>query len=148
MFVNMKKVFSLLFFSVLINVTAVYAQQDSLKLVQLNQQIDDLVVKQDTKALEGLYADDFVFSHGSGKVEGKASWLKTVGRAVYPSRQHDSVKVELHPGVAVVKGQMHIRRNDKDKVAIYHLRYIRVYALRGKQWQMISHSTTEEKHDN
>ncbi len=144
----MKKV---LFLTVsLISISALFAsaQTDSLKLIGLNQEIDDLVVKQDAKTLEGLYADDFVFSHGSGKVEGKATWLKTVGRTVYPSRQHDSVKVEMHPGVAIVKGKMAIKRNDKDKVAIYHLRYIRVYALRGKQWQMISHSTTEEKHDN
>ncbi|MCG2616902.1 nuclear transport factor 2 family protein [Terrimonas sp. NA20] len=144
----MRNVFPLIVFFILINTLTVSAQRDSLDLVELNQRIDDLVVKQDVKSLEDLYADDFVFSHGSGKVEGKESWLKTVGRAVYPSRQHDSVKVELHPGVAVVKGKMDIRRNDKDKVAIYHLRYIRVYALRGKQWQMISHSTTEEKHDN
>lgn len=121
---------------------------DSTYLISLNQQIDDYVVQQKVKELEGLYADDFVFSHGSGKVEGKAGWLKTVGRTTYPSRQHDSVKVELHPGVAIVKGNMAISRNDKDKVAVYHLKYIRVYALRNKQWQMISHSTTAEKHDN
>lgn len=121
---------------------------DSTYLISLNQQIDDYVVQQKVKELGGLYADDFVFSHGSGKVEGKAGWLKTVGRTTYPSRQHDSVKVELHPGVAIVKGNMAISRNDKDKVAVYHLKYIRVYALRNKQWQMISHSTTAEKHDN
>lgn len=121
---------------------------DSSSLIALNQQIDDLVVRKDVSSLGGLYADDFVFSHGSGKVEGKASWLGTVGRATYPLRQHDSVKVELHPGVAIVKGKMLIKRNDKDKVAIYRLRYIRVYALREKRWQMISHSTTEEIHDN
>jgi ketosteroid isomerase-like protein len=144
----MKKHLALVFFIFLISELSVSAQQDSLKLVELNQRIDDLVVKQDAKTLEGLYADDFVFSHGSGKVEGKETWLKTVGRTVYPSRQHDSVKVEMHPGIAIVKGKMDIQRKDKDKVAIYHLRYIRVYALRGKQWQMISHSTTEEKHDN
>ncbi|MBO9658208.1 MAG: nuclear transport factor 2 family protein [Chitinophagaceae bacterium] len=144
----MKKALSLICFLVVIGVLSGSAQTDSLKLIELNQQIDDLVVKQDAKTLDGLYADDFVFSHGSGKVEGKASWLKTVARTVYPSRQHDSVKVEMHPGIAIVKGKMAIKRNDKDKVAIYHLRYIRVYALRGKQWQMISHSTTEEKHDN
>lgn len=121
---------------------------DSSLLLRLNQQIDDYVVQQKVKELGNLYADDFVFSHGSGKVEGKASWLQSVARTTYPSRQHDSVKVELHPGVAVVKGHMAIRRNDKEKVAVYYLKYIRVYALRNKQWQMISHNTTAERHDN
>jgi hypothetical protein len=121
---------------------------DSSLLIRLNQQIDDYVVQQKVKELGSLYADDFVFSHGSGKVEGKAGWLQSVARTTYPSRQHDSVKVELHPGVAIVKGNMAIRRNDKEKVAVYYLKYIRVYALRNKQWQMISHSTTAERHDN
>ncbi|RYE01749.1 MAG: nuclear transport factor 2 family protein [Sphingobacteriales bacterium] len=121
---------------------------DSSLLVQLNQQIDNYVVQQKVTELQTLYADDFVFSHGSGKVEGKASWLTSVARSTFLSRQHDSVKVELHPGVGVVKGNMSIQRKDKDKLAVYHLKYIRVYALRNKQWQMISHSTTAERHDN
>lgn len=123
-------------------------QSDSSYLIRLNQEIDQLVVQKDVSKLKDLYADDFVFSHGSGKVEGKSGWLQTVSRADYPMRQHDSVKVELHSEVAIVKGKMDIKRNDRDKQAVYHLRYIRVYALRSNRWQMISHSTTEEKHDN
>ena len=134
--------------SLALSLTSHAQPADSLLLVKLNQQIDDYVVQQKVTELGSLYADDFVFSHGSGKVEGKASWLQSVARTTYPSRQHDSVKVELHPGVAVVKGNMSIRRNDKQKVAVYHLKYIRVYALRNRQWQMISHSTTAERHDN
>lgn len=120
---------------------------DSNYLVSLNQQIDDLVVSKDTITLHGLYSDDFVFSHGSGKVEGRASWLLTVSRAAYPQRIHDSVKVELHPGIAIVKGKMSIHRSGKDKIDKYHLRYIRVYALRQEKWQLISHSTTHEWHE-
>ncbi len=142
----------LIYFAMLVfgcNTSAIKAQQsDSLYLIQFNQQIDDYVVQKNVSELEKFYADDFVFSHGSGRVEGKAGWLKTVGRTVYPLRQHDSVKVELHAEVAVVKGNMYIRRKDKDKEAAYHLKYIRVYALRDEQWQLISHSTTAERHDN
>lgn len=146
LFMKKKFFLSIIFLATIFSARA--QQADSSHLVKLNQEIDDLVCKQDVARLEKLYADDFVFSHGSGKIEGKASWLKTVARTVYPSRAHDSVRVELHPAVAVVKGKMDIRRKDKEKEAVYHLRYIRVYALRGREWQMISHSTTEEKHDN
>jgi hypothetical protein len=106
------------------------------------------VVQKDTNWLRTRYADDFVFSHGSGKVEGRAGWLITVGRTNYPSRLHDSVKVELHPGIAVVKGKMAISRTGKEKTDRYHLRYIRVYAWREKDWQLVSHSTTHEWHEN
>lgn len=123
------------------------AETDSSFLVKLNQQIDDGVVSRNITALDSLYAGDFVFSHGSGRVEGKAGWLTTVARANYPFRQHDSVKVELHPGVAVVKGKMSIQKINKDKTDNYHLRYIRVYAWRNNRWQLISHNTTHEWHE-
>src|SRR5690349_18904152 len=96
--------------------SAAFSQQkDSSNLIFLNQQIDNYVVKQNVAALDSLYANDFVFSHGSGKVEGKKSWLTSVAKNNYPSRQHDSVKVELHPDVAIVKGKMAIQRVDKNK---------------------------------
>jgi hypothetical protein len=121
---------------------------DSLRVAELNQIIDNEVVKKNVTALEPLYGADFVFSHGSGRVDSRESWLKTVARTTYPLRQHDSVKVELHPGLAIVKGKMYIERTDKDKLARYRLRYIRVFAMREKQWVLVSHITTEEVHEN
>jgi hypothetical protein len=124
------------------------ARADSSRLLVLNQQVDTYVVDRNLAALDTIYATDFVFSHGSGRVEGKQGWLTTVGRANYSRRQHDSVKVELHAGVAIVKGKMSIKKINKDKTNSYHLSYIRVYALRNQNnWQLISHSTTHEYHD-
>lgn len=123
------------------------AQSDSLFLVAFNQQVDDNVVKKNIADLEKAYADDFVFSHGSGKVEGKAPWLKSAGKGLFISRKHDSVKVELHNDVAIVKGKLSVAKTNKEKTDRYHLYYIRVYAKRNNIWQMISHSTTSEYHE-
>ena len=123
------------------------AQPDSLFLVAFNQQVDDNVVKKNIADLEKAYADDFVFSHGSGKVEGKAPWLKSAGKGLFISRTHDSVKVELHKDVAIVKGKLSVAKTNKEKTDRYHLYYIRVYAKRDNNWQMISHSTTAEYHE-
>lgn len=140
-----KACLSIIFLSL---VFAATAQSTKTYLIWLNQEIDSYVVSKDVKALDSLYADDFVFSHGSGRVEGKEGWMKTVERANYPLRQHDSVKVELHENVAVLKGKMDIQKVNKDKTDTYHLRYIRIYALRNKNWLLISHNTTHEWHDN
>lgn len=123
------------------------AQSDSLFLVAFNQQVDDNVVSKNIAALEKAYADDFIFSHGSGKVEGKAPWLKSAGKGLFISRKHDSVKVELHNDVAIVKGKLSVAKTNKEKTDRYHLYYIRVYAKRNNVWQMISHSTTSEYHE-
>lgn len=122
-------------------------QKDSMILIGLNQQIDNHVVNRNIVALDSLYAGDFVFSHGSGRVEGKEGWLRTVGRAIYAARLHDSVKVEWHPGISILKGRMDIEKVNKDKTDRYHLRYIRVFAWRDGRWQLISHHTTHEWHD-
>lgn len=119
---------------------------DSSKLIVLNQQIDELVVAQNVNELETLYANDYVFSHGSGRIEGKTPWLKTVARKTYPVRKHDSVSVQQHGEVAVVKGKMYIERMDKEKLVKYELWYIRVFAVRRNQWSLISHNTIREIH--
>lgn len=144
----MRSIFFALGFLLIFTIGNTQRPGDSLYLVNLNQEIDQRVVSKDTNWLRSRYADDFVFSHGSGKVEGRAGWLATVRRANYPSRLHDSVKVELHPGLAIVKGKMAISRAGKEKTDRYHLRYIRVYAWREKDWQLVSHSTTHEWHEN
>ncbi|OSZ81173.1 hypothetical protein CAP36_08040 [Chitinophagaceae bacterium IBVUCB2] len=122
-------------------------QTDSISIVVLNQQIDDYVVKQQVEPLSKLYADDFVFSHGSGKVEGREGWLKSVAKGNFLLRQHDSVTVEMHPELAIVKGKLSVHKKNKDKTDRYHLKYFRLYAFRNKQWQLISHITTSEWHE-
>src|SRR5690606_14135772 len=121
---------------------------DSVMLINLNQRIDDLVVDCKVSNLDSLYSDDFVFSHGSGRVEGKAGWLRSVGRNNYTIRRHDSVSVQQHGNVAVLRGMMYIERKGRENRpdAKYKLKYIRVYALRSQRWQLISHTTTWETH--
>ncbi len=121
---------------------------DSSHVIIINQQIDNYVMQKNARALDTLYAEDLVFSHGSGRIEGKAGWMKTVGRNNYPLRKHDSVTVEMHPGIAIVRGKMAIQRIDKGKTVRYTLKYVRVYAFRKQTWQMISHITTHEHHDD
>lgn len=120
---------------------------DSSAIIRLNQQIDNYVTEQNLAALDTLYADDFVFAHGSGRVEGKNGWLKTVSRVRYPRRLHDSVTAEWHPEAVIVKGSLSIQRIDKDRTARYRLRYIRLFVLREKRWQLASHHTVYEHHE-
>lgn len=57
---------------------SICAQTPEKAVLLANAQIDEGVVKKDIQKLELLYADDFVFTHGTGFVEGKASWLKNI----------------------------------------------------------------------
>lgn len=74
----MKKIIPLII--LLLFQATIYASKfsDSSLFITLNQQIDNYVVAKDISALDKLYANDFVFSHGSGKVEGKEGWFTSV----------------------------------------------------------------------
>jgi len=130
------------------NIQFLWAQvADSNFIILRNQQIDTYVVEHNTTALDSLYADDFVFSHGSGRVEGKQGWFTSVVKGSFLSRLHDSVTVEFHPQLAIVRGKLSVQKKNKEKTDRYHLYYVRVYALRKNTWQMISHITTREYHE-
>ncbi len=120
---------------------------DSSLLISLNQQIDNFVVAKDTATLNKLYASDFVFSHGSGNIQNKQDWLRSVIKGNFVSRQHDSVRVELHPNLAILRGKLSVHKKTNNKTDRYHLHYIRVYAFRNNHWQMVSHITTHEYHE-
>lgn len=119
---------------------------DSNHILVLNQQIDDNVVKQNIAALEKEYAVDFVFTHGSGNIEGKTSWLRSVAKGGFARRLHDSVTVEMHGAVAIARGKLSVEKRNKEKTARYWLKYVRVFNYREARWQMISHFTTSEFH--
>jgi ketosteroid isomerase-like protein len=138
--------------SLLITVVS-FAQTDngtSKAIDDLNRAIDRAVVNRDLATLEKHYGEDFVFTHGTGKVDSKESWVKSVQRLTddnrFTSREHDSTQVELHGDVAIITGKLSVIRLTPKETKRYALRYVRVYALRKKTWQLISHRTTEEWH--
>lgn len=118
------------------------------RLMALNQSIDQAVVDKNAAFLRKHYASDFYFKHGAGTIDSKESWINNVLNAAtqFRSRMHDSMKVELHNDIALVTGILTVKRPSDGKISGYALRYIRVYALRKKTWQLVSHHTTQEWH--
>lgn len=112
----------------------------------LNRNIDRAVISKDMKLLQDAYSQDFVFTHGTGHIDSKDSWLKNVesAKTKFISRDHDSTQVELHNDVAIVTGKLTIARQGDPNVVRYAIRYVRVYAWRNKRWQMLSHRTVKQ----
>jgi ketosteroid isomerase-like protein len=118
---------------------------------ETNRKIDRAVVAKDLKFLDQHYGEDFVFTHGTGLIDSKNSWIESIRKSKgYASREHDSTVVELHNDIAIATGKLTVGRLEpaKDGTTKYSLRYVRVFALRKKTWQMISHRTTSEWHHN
>lgn len=114
-----------------------------------NRKIDRAVVAKDMKFLTKHYGDDFVFTHGTGLIDSKNSWLESIRKSKgYASREHDSTVVELHENIAIISGKLTVGRLSpaSDGTSKYSLRYVRVFVLRKNNWEMISHRTTSEWH--
>ena len=111
----------------------------------INRLLDRSVVKKDTAVLQKYYADDFFFKHATGRIDSRASWIKSVQQSknLYASREHDSIVVELHDKVAIVSGILSVRFPPQTRKA-YALRYLRVFLLKDDRWQLISHHSTAE----
>jgi hypothetical protein len=112
----------------------------------INREVDKAVVQKNIPYLQEHFADDFKFTHGTRMVDTKASWI---GKAQSPkiqylSREHDSTEVELHDDIAIVIGSLKVILPKEAPKYGYIVRYERLYRLRNKVWQMISHRTTAE----
>lgn len=116
---------------------------------ETNRKIDQAVVAKDMRFLEGHYGEGFVFTHGTGLIDSKKSWLEDVRKSKgFAAREHDSTVVELHDDIAIISGKLTVSRlaPAKDGTSKYSLRYVRVFRHRKKNWEMISHRTTSEWH--
>lgn len=114
----------------------------------INRLLDQAVVSKNIAVLQRHYGDDFVFTHGTGQVDSKRSWIKNVADTSvhFLSREHDSTVVELHKDIAIISGKLTVQREMPTAKTVYALRYVRVFVQRQKIWQMISHRTTAEWH--
>jgi hypothetical protein len=114
------------------------------ELIDLQQQIDNAVAAGDGAFLQGAYADDFRFKHGTGLVDNKESWLKSVekNKGNFLSRAHGDVEAELHGDVGIAAGKLKVVRKDNHG---YLLDYVRVFVRGDGRWQMIMHRTVVQQ---
>jgi len=110
----------------------------------VNKRIEEAVVLKDFPSLEALYADEFLFTHGTGLVQTKCQWLDSLRshETRYVSRQLDSTSIELHAETATVTGRLLVCRQSEAGETRYGLQYVREYSMKTGLWQLISHRTT------
>lgn len=108
-------------------------------LLSLDSRLEEAASDGDFDALEPILAEDFIYTHSSGKSQGKSEWLEGL-KPLAGKRQRvlSGVKIEPHGGVAVVMGDMDIVRPGSPTQLN---RYVRVYRLDGGRWRAISQRT-------
>lgn len=103
------------------------------------------VVEMDFDVLEEIYADDFIFTHGTGEVHDKTRWFDALssGRD-YLSREHEMIEIELHDDLGIVYGVLLVHAKINGIEGQFRARYVRVYKQRGDRWLLVSHRTVDQ----
>jgi hypothetical protein len=120
------------------------------EVLAFERDMEAAVVRGDVAFLDRACTGDFSFTHGDGwttggaplRVENKAQWLASVGKAPYLFRELDSVQVELHGDIAITYGNYHARFKTGEPGRVdFIVWFERVYARQNGRWQYVSHRT-------
>lgn len=118
---------------------------DEVVLRSLERAQANAVVEMDFDVLEEIYADDFIFTHGTGEVHDKTLWFDALssGRD-YLSREHEMIEIELHDDLGIVYGVLLVHAKINEVEGQFRARYVRVYEQRGDRWLLVSHRTVDQ----
>ena len=131
---------------------AATAPSAAAEIITFEREMEAAVVRGDVAFLDRICAPDFSFTHGDGwttggaplRVDNKAQWLETVGKAPYEIRDLDSVQVELHGDIAITYGRYRARfKTAEPGRREFTVWFERVYARRDGRWQYLSHRTVD-----
>ena len=102
------------------------------------------MIRGDAAALDGLLADDLVYTHASGKVDTKASFLDDIkaGQLRYKLIRPEDPKLSVYGDTAVATGLASFEVNNHGQELSMKLRYTDVWVKRGGKWQMVAWQST------
>lgn len=124
------------------------SDEDREELIAIEKTIADAVVDLDFETMDRTYADEFVFYHSTGVVEGKDDWLRKLrnGEAVYIARIVDSLAVDFHGDTAITSGRIHLKtRSENPDRRDFTVWYYRIYEKRDGRYQMLMHRSLHEE---
>ncbi len=109
-------------------------------VLKLEQQWTDALVKADLAALDRIYHEDLVYTHSSGVVDTKATYIDSIktGKTKYESFDRSEVRVRFHGDAALVTCRSVIKVNGNTLT----VRYIHVYVKQKGAWKMVAHQAT------
>jgi ketosteroid isomerase-like protein len=114
------------------------------KVLLLEKQWAEALMKSDTAALERLYADDLSYTHSSGVTDDKATYLGNIrsGATKYEEVIFESQSVRVYRDVAVAFSTCKVRVTANGQKLNNTLKLTHIYARSGGEWRMVAHHST------
>ena len=97
-------------------------------------------VKKDYVALDKILSDELIYTHSSGKVDGKESYVQSIkdGKSIYDAIESKEMNTHIIENTAVISGLCHIKLGGATPSEV-DLRYTDVYVkTKMHGWQMLT----------
>lgn len=102
------------------------------------------MTSQDWSALEALLHDDLVYTHSSGAVDTRASWLASMksGKTKYKSARCAERKVRLYGDVALVSGRADFEAEVNGLARSLKLCFLEAWTRTPQGWKFVAWQAT------
>ena len=112
--------------------------------LKLEQQWEDALLKSDVAALDKLYDESMVYTHSSGAVDNKSTYIGNIksGATKYESMKRDDIKVSVYGNTALVTCHWEVHVLNRENKIDTNARYLHVYVKQKDGWKMVAHQAT------
>ena len=113
-------------------------------VLKLEQQWEDALLKSDVAALDKIYDDSLSYTHSSGTVDNKATYIGNIksGASKYESMKRDDIKVRVYGNTALVNCHWVVHSVSRGNKIDTNARLLHVYVKQKDGWKMVSHNAT------
>ncbi len=118
------------------------------EILKLEHEWAQALLDEDVTKLKTLLADNLQYTRSNGKVENKASYLKSLreGKTTYSMVKRDNVKIQVNGETAIVTARLQAKLQNKPNPPIATTaRYLHVYVRKDGRWLLTTHQSTEIK---
>lgn len=114
------------------------------ELLRLDDERSPAMMTADTATLDRLMSDDIVYTHSSGRLDSKKSFIAslTSGTVKYRRIDRKEVKASLREEFGFLTGAVEIDVETGGKLLNLNLRFSNVWERTGKGWQQIVWQST------
>jgi ketosteroid isomerase-like protein len=116
---------------------------DKSKLIALENAWNQAQMHRDGKALNGLLADTFIYTHWDGTVMNKTKFMADIQEPSVKTSlvANDEIEVHFYPGVAIVAGAYHAKGSTQGKPFDHYGRFTDTWILSKDKWQCVASHT-------
>jgi ketosteroid isomerase-like protein len=119
------------------------AVEDDVK--QAEKDFSAALTKGDFAAMDRLLASELSYTHSTGKVDTKTSYLASLksGTQKYQAVDYEDIQAKVYGNTALIFAVAQIKSETAGKPSGSHLRFLRVYVKKNGHWQMVAHESTK-----